>query len=163
MVSRGPVSGSEITISDLRVVPHLAAQVADRVWRAWWKPNGYPLEHITGLVQNNFNSAPLPFALVAHHGSTFVGTASVIVSDMEERPQYTPWVAAVWVDPPFRRLGIGGAIVRHAALAAFATGAETAYLCALPARRRFYEGLGWSLQEQNVGDHLLDVFTLKTV
>jgi GNAT superfamily N-acetyltransferase len=157
------VSGSEITISDLRAVPHLAAEVADRVWRAWWKPNGYPLEHITGLVRENFGDGPLPLAVVAHKGPTFIGTASVIASDLEERPQYTPWVAAVWIEPHFRRLGIGGAIVRHAARAAFATGTETVYLCALPARRRFYEGLGWSLHEQDVGDHRLDVFTLKTV
>lgn len=150
-----------ITISNLCEVPHFAVDVADRVWRAWWKPKGYPLENIGERVRENFTRNPVPFALVAHHGPTFVGTASVIVSDLEERPHYTPWVAAVWIDPPFRRLGIGGAIVRDAAHAALATGAETVCLCALPAKRRFYEALGWSRHEENVGNHGLDVFTFR--
>jgi GNAT superfamily N-acetyltransferase len=154
------VSGN-ITISDLRAVPHFAADIADRVWRAWWKPKGVPLEHIAGLVQENLGLSPLPLALVAHQGSTFIGTASVIACDMDERPDYAPWVAAVWVDPQFRRRGIGGEIVRHAARAALMTGVDSIYLCALPAKRTFYQGLGWSLHEQNVGDHRLDVFTFR--
>ncbi|MCZ4091962.1 GNAT family N-acetyltransferase [Sinorhizobium psoraleae] len=160
---RGPVTDGNIVISDLRAVPHFADAIADRVWRAWWKPKGFPLEHVAGLVRENLGSGPLPLAIVAHRGSTFVGTASVIASDMEERPQYTPWVAAVWVDPAFRRQGIGGTIVGHAARAAFAAGADTAYLCAVPAKSAFYQGLGWSLHEQDVGDHRLDVFTLKPI
>ncbi|MDX0928074.1 GNAT family N-acetyltransferase [Sinorhizobium medicae] len=161
MVPRGPVTVENITISNLRAVPHLAVDVADRVWRAWWKPAGFPLEHISERVRENLTGKPLPFALVAHYGSTFVGTASAIVSDLEERPHFTPWVAAVWIDPPFRRLGIGGAIVRDAAHAALATGADTVYLCALPAKRRFYEVLGWSRHEEHVGHHGLDVFTFR--
>lgn len=65
----------------------------------------------------------------------------------------------VWVDPPFRQRGIGSAIVDHAVRAALATGANPIYLCALPTKRRFYQGLGWSLHEQDVGEHRLDVFT----
>ncbi|MDK1490089.1 GNAT family N-acetyltransferase [Sinorhizobium sp. 7-81] len=160
---RGPVTDRNVAISDLRAVPHFSDAIADRVWRAWWKPKGFPLEHIADLVRENLGSGPLPMAMVAHQGSTFFGTASVIASDMEDRPQYTPWVAAVWVDPTFRRQGIGGTIVGHAARAAFAAGADTVYLCAVPAKRTFYQGLGWSLHEQDVGDHRLDVFTLKSI
>ncbi|MCA1442809.1 GNAT family N-acetyltransferase [Ensifer sp. IC4062] len=163
MVSRGPVTGSKITIADLRAVPHFSADVADRVWRAWWKPKGVQLQHIAELVGESLGGGPMPAAFVAHRGPTFMGTASVIASDMEERPQFTPWVAAVWVDPPFRRRGIGGTIVGHAARAAFAAGSDTIYLCAVPAKRSFYQRLGWSLHEQDVGDHRLDVFTLKAI
>ncbi|WP_331371803.1 GNAT family N-acetyltransferase [Sinorhizobium chiapasense] len=151
----------EITIADLRTVPHFAADVVDRVWRAWWKPRGFPLKHIANLVRDNLGAGPLPSAIVAHRGPTFMGTASVIASDMEERPHLTPWVAAVWVDQAFRRQGIGGTIVGHAARAAFAAGADTVYLCAVPTKRPFYQRLGWSLHEQDAGDHGLDVFTLK--
>ncbi|MCA1404782.1 GNAT family N-acetyltransferase [Ensifer sp. IC3342] len=163
MVSRGSVTGGEITVADLRAVPHFAADVADRVWRVWWKPKRVPLEHITDLVRENLGRGAVPVAFVAHRGPTFMGTASVIASDMEERPHFTPWVAAVWVDPPFRRQGIGGTIVGHAARAAFAAGSDTTYLCAVPAKRPFYRRLGWSLHEQDVGKHRLDVFTLKAI
>ncbi|MBB4185325.1 GNAT superfamily N-acetyltransferase [Sinorhizobium terangae] len=157
------MTSSEITIADLRAVPHFAADVADRVWRAWWKPKGVPLEHVTDLARENLGSGPVPVALVAHRGPTFMGTASVIASDMEERPHFTPWVAAVWVDEMFRRQGIGGTIVSHAARAAFAAGADTVYLCAVPAKRPFYQRLGWSLHERDVGGHGLDVFTRKSI
>lgn len=87
------MTNGEITITDLRNAPQFAPDIADRIWRAWWRPNGFPLEHITALIGENLGNGPLPFAIVAHQGSTFVGTASVIASDMEERPDYTPWVA----------------------------------------------------------------------
>ena len=30
-------------ISDLRQCPAFFDTVADRIWRAWWEPGGYPL------------------------------------------------------------------------------------------------------------------------
>ena len=41
---------------------------------------------------------PLPMAVVAHSDHGYLGSAFLIHSDMEERPQYSPWVAAVWVE-----------------------------------------------------------------
>ena len=35
-------------IADLRLKPQFFDTVADRIWQAWWKPHGYPLEHISG-------------------------------------------------------------------------------------------------------------------
>ena len=86
--------------------------MADRIWRASWKEIGYPLEYISGRLCENMNPDPLPIALVAHDRAEFLGTASVIASDLEERPQLTPWVAAVWVEPYARSRGFGGALVR---------------------------------------------------
>jgi hypothetical protein len=84
-------------ISDLRQCPAFFDTVADRIWRAWWEPGGYPLAHIATRLRENMADTPIPFALVAHDGERFLGTTSVIESDLEERPQLTPWVAAVWV------------------------------------------------------------------
>ncbi len=155
-------SRQDITISDLRQQPEFFDTVADRIWRAWWEPRGYPLTYITGRLQENMNAAPIPFALVAHAGATFAGTASVIVSDMEERAQYSPWVAAVWVDPEYRERGVGAALVEQAAQACFLLGVEGAYLCALPARCGFYAKRGWTLIEEDVGDDRLSVLMRKS-
>ena len=121
--------------------------VADRVWRAFWKDKGHPLSLLAGLVQENLGPGPIPRALVAHEGGRFVGNVSVIACDEETRPHYTPWVAALWVDPEERRRGIGAALVGRAATFAFRTGAERIYLLAGPHRRSFYEGLGWTVLE----------------
>lgn len=144
-------------LSDLNDRPDFSADVADRVWRAWWAEKGIALDYIAGLVRENLNENGFPFAIVAHDGNVFLGTASVIVSDMEERPNYTPWVAAVWVDPQHRGKGVGGAMVGQAAAQAFKQGFETVYLCALPEKSGFYEKLGWRSLEQDVGEDKLSV------
>ena len=150
-----------IAISNLRDVPYFADDIADRVWRAWWEPRGFPLGHIAGLVAGSLGEHAIPFVIVAHRGATFIGTASVIGSDLEERPALGPWVAAVWVEPTFRGLGIGASIVRRAAEATFATGVQTVYLCALPEKRAFYQRCGWRLDEKDVGESRLDVFSMR--
>src|ERR1700676_3086735 len=129
------------TLSDLRQRPEFFDTVADRIWRAWCGAHAYPLDYIAGRLRENMSAAPIPFALVAHDGETFLGTVSVIVSDLAGRPQWTPWVAAVWVEPQSRGRGIGGA-----------------YLCARPQRSSFYERLGWLAIEREVGPHQLSVF-----
>jgi N-acetylglutamate synthase-like GNAT family acetyltransferase len=146
------------TISDLRQRPELFDTVADRIWQAWWKADGTPPGYISGRLRENMEATPIPFALVAHDGDEFLGTASVIASDLAERPQFSPWVAAVWVEPQARRRGVGGALVNRAVQDCFALGFARAYLCARPHRSDFYQGLGWIPIERNVGQHQLSVF-----
>ena len=146
------------TISDLRQQPEYFDSVADRIWQAWWQPNGYPLEYITGRLKENLQDTPIPLALVAHDGGTFLGTASLIASDLDERPELTPWVAAVWVEEIARGHGIGAALIERATQACFALGFPRAYLCARVRMTGFYQRLGWTLIERRVGPHQLNVF-----
>jgi GNAT superfamily N-acetyltransferase len=146
------------TISDLRQRPEFFEAVADRIWQAWWKPHGHPLDYIRDRLCENMNAEPIPLALVAHAGDRFLGTASVIASDLDERPQFAPWVAAVWVEPEARRHGIGAALVERAADACFALGVTRAYLCARAERAGFYQRLGWTRIESDVGPYRLGVF-----
>jgi N-acetylglutamate synthase-like GNAT family acetyltransferase len=145
------------TISDLRQRPEFFDHVADRIWRAWWKADGHPLDYISGRLRENLNATPIPFALVAHDGGTFLGTTSVIASDLAERPQLSPWVAAVWVEAQARRRGVGAALVDRATLDCFALGVSRAYLCARPQRAGYYERLGWIPIERDVGQHRMSV------
>jgi GNAT superfamily N-acetyltransferase len=155
-----PVSTISFAISDLRQRPEFFDTVADRIWRAWWKEVGYPLDYITGRLNENLNAEPIPIALVAHDSAKFLGTVSVIASDLEERPQFTPWVAALWVEPHARSRGVGAALVGRAAHDCFALGIGRAHLCARPARSGFYEKLGWIPIETDVGEHRLTVFIM---
>src|ERR1700754_2927744 len=123
-----PASPHPFTISDLRQRPEFFDVVADRIWRASWKEIGYPLEYIAGRLAEDLNAEPLRMARVAPAGAEFLGTSSVIAADLEERPQLTPWVAAVWVEPHARSRGVGGALVERAARDCFALGISRAYL-----------------------------------
>jgi GNAT superfamily N-acetyltransferase len=146
------------TISDLRQRPEFFDPAADRIWQAWWQPEGHPLGYISSRLRENMSDTPIPFALVAHDGAGFLGTASVIASDLAERPQLTPWVAAVWTEPQARRHGVGGALVNRAAQDCFALGIGRVYLCARPRMTGFYQALGWIISERKVGPHQFSVF-----
>ena len=145
-------------ISDLRQRPEFFDAVADRIWRAWWQPNGVPLDYIVGRLRENMVASPIPCAFVAHVGEAFAGTASIIASDLDERPQCTPWVAAVWIEPAFRSRGVGRQLVDHATAYAFGLGVPRVYLTARPARRSYYEELGWTPIEDGVGGLRMTVF-----
>jgi GNAT superfamily N-acetyltransferase len=147
-------------ISDLRQQPQFCATVAERIWRAWWEEAGHLLAEVEGHMGEMLDDSALPFGLVAHQGDTYLGSALVIASDLEERPQFSPWVAAVWVEPDHRKRGIGAALVQAGADAAFKLGHKTAYLCAEQKVAPFYQALGWQRLEDNVGEHALTVLTL---
>ena len=147
------------SISDLRQRPEFFESVADRIWQAWWMPTGYPLEYIRGRLAENMQDTPIPLALVAHDGGVFLGTASVIASDLDERPDLSPWVAAVWVEESARGHGVGTALVDAATRTCFALDFRRAYLCARARMTDFYERLGWTIIEREVGTNQLSVFT----
>lgn len=148
----------DLTISDLRQVPEFFDTVADRIWQAWWKRHGVPETYIVERLRENMKGNDLPIALVAHRGAAFLGTASLLVSDLDERPQYTPWVAAVWTDPDARGQGVAPALIECAYTEAFARGHDKVYLCAAPPRRDYYLHLGWKPIEDEVGPLRLTVF-----
>ena len=153
--------GVKITISDLRERPEFFDTVADRIWSTWWERRDFPLSYIRGRLQENMNRESIPFALVAHEDTTFLGTASVISSDLEDLPQFTPWVAAVWVDPKYRKRRVGRALVARAVDEVFALGIGHAYLCAPEVRRNFYLRQGWLPIMENVGSRGVTVFIRK--
>lgn len=146
------------TITDLRERPEFFDTVARRIWQAWWEAEGASLDSISGRLRENMSDTPIPFALVAHDGGAFLGTASVIASDLAERPKLTPWVAAVWVEEKARGHGVGAALVVRAVEDCFALGIVRTHLCARPRMSGFYEKLGWTLLERQVGRNGLDVF-----
>jgi len=65
--------------------------------------------------------------------------------DDDELPGVTepgPWIAAVWVDPSSRTVGVGGSLVRHATLRADSLGVRDLYLYTED-QQPWYERKGW--------------------
>lgn len=153
----------DVTISNLSDRPEFFDSVADRIWRAWWQPHGVPLAYITERMKEGLGAAAMPRAFVADVGGVFAGTASVIASDLDERPQYTPWVAAVWIETAFRSRRIGRMLIAHAARYALSTGVREVYLTARPPRRSLYEELGWQVVEEGVGEIDLTILSWDAV
>lgn len=147
--------------SNLKQKPQFADVVAQRIWDAWWKAKGYSIEYIATLVDESLISEGVPLCLVAHNGEEFVGTVSVIVSDMVVRPNYSPWIAALWVDADFRNRGVGETLVETALQAIAQLGIDKAYLCALREKRDYYLRRNWTQIEEDVGEKFLTIMTKK--
>ena len=154
--------GAEVKfeISNLNALPDLKSTVADRIWQAWWKPHGHLFQVVTDFFDDLPEARSIPFCLVAHDEGKYVGNVLGLVSDFEERPELSPWVGALWVEPEFRRQGVAAALVKAALDEVFALGHELAFLCATAEKRAMYQRQGWKLIEADVGDGKLDVFEI---
>lgn len=78
-----------------------------------------------------------------------IGSASIVVSDMPERPELTPWLASVYVAPDARKQGAGRAVVLRIMEHAREAGIKTLYLYT-PDREHFYKHMGWQTIEKLV-------------
>ncbi|HTM79242.1 MAG TPA: GNAT family N-acetyltransferase, partial [Devosia sp.] len=87
-----------MSIVNLRDVPHMRAVVADRIWRAWWQPDGAALADVEQALGAVLDAHGFPFNLVATEDDKFLGTVTAIASDLAARPDLSPWIAALWVE-----------------------------------------------------------------
>jgi GNAT superfamily N-acetyltransferase len=84
----------------------------------------------------------IPTTFVALVDAEPVGSASLVLCDMDTRPDLCPWLAAVYVLPAFRRRGIATALVTHALAQARQFGVRQLYLWTDSAAS-LYSRLGW--------------------
>jgi N-acetylglutamate synthase-like GNAT family acetyltransferase len=71
-----------------------------------------------------------------------VATASLVHADLDARPDLSPWLASLFVDPPFRGRGHSIRLVRVVEAAARAAGIGTLWLYTAHAEG-LYRRLGW--------------------
>lgn len=151
-------AGAPISIGDLRDTPDHAATVADRIWRAWWGPDGSSLADVEGALGEVMAAEGFPFTLVARQGDQFVGTVTSIQTDIRQRPELGPCLADLWVEPAARRQGVAQMLMAAVLARLSSQGFSQVHLAAKPPLRAFYEAAGWSLVESDVGDDHLGVF-----
>ena len=97
-------------------------------------------------LRGHLEPGRVPQTFVAIDGERLLGSASVVPADLPARDDLSPWLATVYVDPPFRNRGIGAALVKRAAQEAKAIGFSTLYLFT-PDRAAFYAKLCWQVVE----------------
>ena len=121
--------------------PDLAPLVA--AWRvaAWFQhPGGCTVEEMTRLILAPPAGPEETFVLF--DGNEPAGTAALIRSDLEARPDLTPWLAGLWVQPAFRRRGHATALVRRVEAFA-ATASVPALWLYTSTAEALYARLGW--------------------
>lgn len=145
-------------ISDLADAPQFAGTIANRGWTAWWTDSGRTEAEYRAGVEAMIAGAGIPFALVAQAEGRYLGSVLVIDSDLEARPQYTPWIAALWVEPDARRQGVALALIEAARQRIHRLGYPRCYLCATPRNAPYYLARGFRLIESGVEG--LEVLTI---
>jgi GNAT superfamily N-acetyltransferase len=145
-------------ISHLHQVPQFADTIAHRGWSAF--DSGLTLAEYRAGLEPLMKSEGVPSALVAHDKEKYLGSVLVIANDLAARPNLTPWIAALWVEPRHRSKGIAAALITEARAALAKTGIVRCYLCATPANSPYYLARGFTLIEDNVTG--LNVFDIST-
>ncbi len=137
---------AEIMIVSMRERPDLAPLVAQWLWDAFWRDDGYSAEETLAAVLEAVTDRPMPRCFVLLANGAAVGTASLVADDMAERPELTPWLAGVFVAPAARGRGYAGRLVDAVERAARAAGHATLWLYTSRAER-IYARIGWERVE----------------
>lgn len=144
--------------------PHLHMMCANQCVQQWQRD--FPLDTAQwylDLYAESVASTQLPLVLIAVDGDEFVGTAALIVDD--ELPGATepgPWLAAVLVNEPWRRHGVGSSLVHKIVQRAHELSIPEVFLYTEKSVA-WYESLGWTaLRVAQLADHDVTVMSHRT-
>jgi predicted N-acetyltransferase YhbS len=127
--------------------PEFIPTLAEWHFREWaYLRPGDSVANRVRLLQERSGCRELPITFVASSGTELLGSAMLIHHEMDTHPQFTPWLAGVFVAPAHRRRGIGRALAEHVLCEAAARGYSTVYLFT-PSAQDFFARLGWSIVE----------------
>jgi len=102
------------------------------------------LEERVEYMRTHLAGEPVPTTFLVEHDGQVLGSASLVVEDMDTHPELTPWLASVFVTPRHRHKGIASMLVERVMEHARQHGIARIYLFT-PDRERLYAQLGWRL------------------
>lgn len=115
-------------------------------FNTWGKYNSsYTLEKRMESFTLHCNTELMPLTIVAlNEASVPIGMASLRAND-GIRPELSPWLGSVYVDPPFRGKGIAARLVQEIHIIAHELGFKTIFLLTYePTLAQWYARLGWN-------------------
>lgn len=100
------------TIDHLFNHPTAIPTVTAWIYKEFWADQpGYSPAYFAVLLRQANQPDRIPVSLVALVDQSPVGTINLIDNDDPKRPHLHPWLAALVVAPPYRRQGVGTALV----------------------------------------------------
>jgi GNAT superfamily N-acetyltransferase len=121
--------------------PDLAPVVAAWLWESFARARGRSFEEMLAAVQGAA-SADMPRTFVLLADGRPVGTATLAAADLEERPDLTPWLAGVFVEPKSRGRGLAASLVEAVEEECRKRAIETLWLYTRTAEK-IYARIGW--------------------
>ncbi|SDL19057.1 Acetyltransferase (GNAT) family protein [Franzmannia pantelleriensis] len=137
-----------VTIERLRADSPHVAMVAEWTHAAWGHLNpGMTLNDAIERLRGECGAGGVPSVFVAMCDDVPVGTASLVVDDMSDRPDLSPWLASVFVPPEWRGRGIASSLVQRVEAEAREAGIAVFHLYT-PDQQALYGRLGWEAVEE---------------
>ncbi|MGZ4969854.1 MAG: GNAT family N-acetyltransferase [Methylobacter sp.] len=99
------------------------------------------------LIGERTNTTKIPVALVAFEDGELLGTVCLKAHDMDTLLDLAPWLAGLYVAAPWRRRGVGTALVSAIEKKSHELQIEKLYLYT-PESEGFYSRLGWCVNEK---------------
>jgi len=105
---------------------------------------GTTLESLEERFCTHLNRSVVPMTLLAMESDRPLGTASLVLHDMKDHQELSPWLAAVYVLPEQRGQGIGSKLAKVIELLSANLDVEQLYLFT-PDREAFYARMNWTV------------------
>jgi predicted N-acetyltransferase YhbS len=123
-----------------------AEQVAEWIYNEFIKDkrSGVSYEQVLNSVKLCCKDK-LPVRLIALLDGRCVGTVAIVQNDLKGS-EYTPWLAALYVDEAYRKNKIGEQLIEHVKAISKELGYSTVYLRTEHAGN-YYKKLGWQYVE----------------
>jgi GNAT superfamily N-acetyltransferase len=142
----------KLKVKQLSECPEYLETVGGWIYNEWWSKRYDSPEVVLSWLRKHTKRDSVPYTVVALVNERPVGSCSIIENDCIHRPQYAPWVAAVYVRPEFRQNDIASSILQEAGAIAGRAKLKALYIDCLAITAPVYEKNGWSILERKVGD-----------
>ena len=150
-----------MNIIDLRTGPHHIPTLAQWHHDEWSYLNpGGSVEKRIERMRTYLGENLIPTMLIAVEGNDVLGSAALIASDMDTKPELSPWLANVYVRADKRGLGVGAKLVKSVMDLAKQNQLPRIYLFT-PDQENFYAKMGWqTLSKENYRNSLVTIMQL---
>jgi GNAT superfamily N-acetyltransferase len=141
-----PTTTGQLEITCVAKRPDLVPVVAKWLWREWWENRGLSAEETQAIYSKGQVEIGAPQTIVLVADGVPVGTASLALQDLEERPDLTPWLAGVFIIPEMRGRGYAYRLLEAFDEACYAASIDTAWLYTTSAQD-LYLKVGWRVAQ----------------
>ena len=92
----------------------------------------------------------LPRVLGAFDAGVLIGIGAILLDDMDDRPEWNPWIGCLFVIPTARSVGVGSTLVQFLIAEACQLRLEKLFGFCQPSLVPFYESFGFQSIETRV-------------